>query len=73
MSYGFYDRIKSDNRIGWKGSEAWRGGHMKSSAEPELCHCGAKALYRHQQAGFCKAHHADAVAASQKSKGCSER
>lgn len=42
--------------------DAWRHDTMNYSFDPEKCHCGAKALYRHGKKGYCKAHHADAVA-----------
>lgn len=59
-------RMRGSNAIGTKGSVVWRDVPVKASVNPETCHCGATALYREGDKGFCKAHHADAVAAAKK-------
>lgn len=51
--------------LGGKRIEPWNGRPRHSSREdPETCHCGKPALYRHptkHNVGYCKEHHADAV------------
>lgn len=56
----------------WKGDPVWNQNEMKQSPNPELCHCGGTALYRHDNNGYCKAHHADAVAASKSTRARNE-
>lgn len=71
MSPSFVDHIKQHPITqGWKGTSAptWQNGQKVYEPDPELCHCGQKALYRHKKRGFCKAHRPEAVAASTKSK-----
>lgn len=51
----------------------WNGNNMKRSYDPETCHCGAKALFRHGKKGFCRAHYEDAKAATLTTNGKGER
>jgi hypothetical protein len=62
-------RMKNGGVAGMTGTVTpWRSDvPAKRRADPETCHCGAPALYRHptkHNVGYCKAHKAEAVAAS---------
>jgi hypothetical protein len=57
----------------------WNGSTVPAEErrkDPETCHCGAPALYRHptnHSIGYCKAHKDDAKAATTKTRARSER
>lgn len=61
-------RIKPDVALGYTGSTVWRDITIPPSPDPATCHCGAKALYKMGEQGFCKAHQVDAVAAAKKTR-----
>jgi hypothetical protein len=49
---------------------------QKRRQDPETCHCGKPALYRHplkHHIGYCKEHHAEAVKVTTGTKHRSER
>jgi hypothetical protein len=58
--------------------EPWNGIErpQKRRKDPETCHCGKPALYRHptkHQIGYCKGHKADAEKVMNDTKHRSER
>jgi hypothetical protein len=61
-------RIKPGAYLNYTGSNGWHGYKIKPAPNPETCHCGAKALYRMGDKGFCRSHHADAVAEAMKTR-----
>jgi hypothetical protein len=61
-------RIKPVQPPTYTGSNGWHGYEIKPAPNPETCHCGAKALYRMGDKGFCRSHHADAVAEAMKTR-----
>lgn len=61
-------RIKPNNALGYTGSNGWHNITIPPSPDPAACHCGAKALYKMGEQGFCKAHQAEAIAAAKKTR-----
>lgn len=69
-------RIAPPN-INGKPLESWNGQPRHSTrVDPETCHCGKPALYRHptkHNVGYCKEHRADVEKVMNETKHRSER
>lgn len=76
MSSEFKVMVAPPN-INGKHLESWNGVPRHSTrVDPDTCHCGKPALYRHptkHNVGYCKAHHAEAVKVTSGTKHRSER